>query len=863
MLKPSDFNNAVPQFSNGNYASNPINPQYVEEPSSTDYNRGTEPLQTLPAQWWNWFINKFTSRFNKVNIYVKNLFNELAQLLSLVNVTPDGTEGAVTDGQLKNAFEELYPDYINTKLALESTYVKKTQKVNNHALSGDVTVTKSDVGLGDVPNVSTNDQTPTYTEASSLTALSSGEKLSIAFGKLAKAVSSLISHIANVSNPHSVTKAQVGLGNVENTGDSATPVANGTTKFTTGGAWDNTYPRSYFNVSGQVTYITYDALYSDFSVTTNTYLISLRNGEAGILICGTTDNVGYIKPTYIKLTDGTNKISNVYWNQSTGKITFAVGVYTYISVTQIGGIKRTSLTYTTSTTYPTGVETINPLKTAFTAITDQILLSLAPSFSTATSYAVGDFVMYDSRLYICTTAHSAGAWNASHFTANSLSSLVKSDLMQWNKANTFNISNANNLTKAGCYTGYNLTNAPDMDGWYNYLVMTCDKNSQYVTQLALGATGNKCYTRSCIGGAWGSWELSATLTDINNPSVYYFSNPVVTNKTIHLGSFSATAFEQYSINITIEGTRTDGSSKLEASVSNARLYIGMTSGSVGNISLRMFKTDSTHADLYLDITSYMNSIYVKYTNWNHYTHDGSEVNSYTGTEVLPTYTLSSVAPTFNTSTSYTVGDMVTYNSILYTCTTAHSAGAWNASHFTVANLNTEFQKPADNIAVNFTTGKRYSKGELVIYNKELYRCKNNTFTSVDAWDSSLFEKTGLLNNEQKYPGLYTLNVGANVSTVVEFPELPAGSELIIRMDNQSSSNRTVTLKATKKYVLGILGGLTASVRTLQINETYAQEVASGGYLEVHINYIEVDDSTGFLNDSLLAFPLPTVNNYYS
>ena len=137
MLKPSDFNNAVPQFSNGNYASNPINPQYVEEPSSTDYNRGTEPLQTLPAQWWNWFINKFTSRFNKVNIYVKNLFNELAQLLSLVNVTPDGTEGAVTDGQLKNAFEELYPDYINTKLALESTYVKKTQKVNNHALSGD------------------------------------------------------------------------------------------------------------------------------------------------------------------------------------------------------------------------------------------------------------------------------------------------------------------------------------------------------------------------------------------------------------------------------------------------------------------------------------------------------------------------------------------------------------------------------------------------------------------------------------------------------------------------------------------------------------------------------------------------------
>lgn len=45
------------------------------------------------------------------------------------------------------------------------------------------------------------------------------------------------SHYNNTSNPHNVTKAQVGLGNVANTGDSATPVSGGTTKFTTGGAY--------------------------------------------------------------------------------------------------------------------------------------------------------------------------------------------------------------------------------------------------------------------------------------------------------------------------------------------------------------------------------------------------------------------------------------------------------------------------------------------------------------------------------------------------------------------------------------------------------------------------------------------------
>lgn len=71
-------------------------------------------------------------------------------------------------------------------------------------------VTASQVGLGSVPNVNTNDQTPTYTATTTLAALTSGEKLSAAFGKIAKAISSLISHIRNTSNPHKVTYYQAG-----------------------------------------------------------------------------------------------------------------------------------------------------------------------------------------------------------------------------------------------------------------------------------------------------------------------------------------------------------------------------------------------------------------------------------------------------------------------------------------------------------------------------------------------------------------------------------------------------------------------------------------------------------------------------
>ena len=58
-------------------------------------------------------------------------------------------------------------------------------------------VTKAQIGLGNVPNVATNDQTPTYTTPGTLTALQSGEKLSTAFGKLARSVANLITHLGD------------------------------------------------------------------------------------------------------------------------------------------------------------------------------------------------------------------------------------------------------------------------------------------------------------------------------------------------------------------------------------------------------------------------------------------------------------------------------------------------------------------------------------------------------------------------------------------------------------------------------------------------------------------------------------------
>ena len=72
-------------------------------------------------------------------------------------------------------------------------------------------VTKEHVGLGKVPNVSTNEQTPTYSDITTLATLSSGEKLNIAFQKIKCAISNLITHIASHKLQTYVSYADIGL----------------------------------------------------------------------------------------------------------------------------------------------------------------------------------------------------------------------------------------------------------------------------------------------------------------------------------------------------------------------------------------------------------------------------------------------------------------------------------------------------------------------------------------------------------------------------------------------------------------------------------------------------------------------------
>ena len=135
------------------------------------------------------------------------------KIAELINGAPSTLD---TLKEISDAMEE----HENVVEALNEAIGKKANStdLSTHTASADNPhkVTKAQVGLGSVPNVATNDQTPTYSDTTAFETLSSGETLSTAFAKIKLAITNLINHIANKNNPHGVTASQVGLGNVPN-----------------------------------------------------------------------------------------------------------------------------------------------------------------------------------------------------------------------------------------------------------------------------------------------------------------------------------------------------------------------------------------------------------------------------------------------------------------------------------------------------------------------------------------------------------------------------------------------------------------------------------------------------------------------
>ena len=129
---------------------------------------------------------------------------------------------------LETADENLQSQITNNLNSINTTNEELSShtanKSNPHA------VTKAQVGLGNVDNTSdVNKPISTATQEALDTIIENYEKADGELNSLITAnKTSVDNHIANKSNPHNVTKAQVGLGNVDNTSDKAKPISDAT-----------------------------------------------------------------------------------------------------------------------------------------------------------------------------------------------------------------------------------------------------------------------------------------------------------------------------------------------------------------------------------------------------------------------------------------------------------------------------------------------------------------------------------------------------------------------------------------------------------------------------------------------------------
>lgn len=171
---------------------------------------------TLCAKFTN---SDITDGFHATEIgcFIENSESGKEDVLYAIGYEDEGTADyipSVTDRLLEMQLDVMAfvgdSENVSAVISGSIVYVSAAQFDTHLSAENPHGVTAAQVGLGNVPNVTTNNQTPTYVETDTLTALTNGEKLSVAFSKIAAAVKAFLSHKGSRSNPHEVTADQIG-----------------------------------------------------------------------------------------------------------------------------------------------------------------------------------------------------------------------------------------------------------------------------------------------------------------------------------------------------------------------------------------------------------------------------------------------------------------------------------------------------------------------------------------------------------------------------------------------------------------------------------------------------------------------------
>lgn len=317
--------------------------------------------------------------------------------------------------------------------------------------------------------------------------------------------------------------------------------------------------------------------------------------------------------------------------------------------------------------------------------------NIAPTFNTSTAYSVGDFVLYNGALYKFTSAHSAGAWNASHVAA----AKVTSDLST-SGSDIDDTAAINSTTKTWSVNKINTTVnaniAPTFNTSTNYAIgdLVLYNGSLYkFTSAHTAGTWNASHVASATMSAQIVKEIDDTVAATN------------TSKTWSIGKINT----EINGNIAPSFDATHAYSIGDLVVYGGKLYKFTSNHSAGAWNASHVASTS--------VASYLDSAIVDEID------DTAAISSTAKTwsiDKINTTINGNVAPAFNTTTAYTTGALVIYQGKLYKFTSNHSAGEWNASQVTAVNvascLSTAGTSDIDDTAAISSTTKTWSVSKL-------------------------------------------------------------------------------------------------------------------------------------------------------
>lgn len=334
---------------------------------------------------------------------------------------------------------------------------------------------------------------------------------------------------------------------------------------------------------------------------------------------------------------------------------------------------------------------------------DDVVHNFAPEYDATETYNDGDVVVYEDKLYTCNADGTTGAFNPSKWDESTVVEVIEGASVNLSAiAPTYAESGV--AYTAGDYVIYNNT-------------LYCAKENI----AAPAGTFNPA--------KWDSTDVATELQDYtlrakvageyNTGTTYKEGDLVFYNKELYYckmdgttGAWNAAKWTAVTLDDVFEGLRTSG---INAPYYSEQAFVA------GDLC--------THGNkMYLCISSVSAG-----SPW-----DESKWQETTVSEQLKLKAaLPTLAPTYNASTTYGVGDLVTYDGNLYKCKTAGTTGTFDPTKWDITTISAEVASAGADfslIATPYaTTGVSYAIGDYVLYNAKIYRATAAHAAPAGAW----------------------------------------------------------------------------------------------------------------------------------